>query len=71
MCGPHFCSMKITQDVRDYAAKVGVTEQAAIEAGMKEKAQEFKQSGGKIYQEISSAGSPESAVVTMRAAGKD
>jgi hypothetical protein len=38
---------------------------------MKEKAQEFKQSGGKIYQEISSAGSPESAVVTMRAAGKD
>ena len=38
MCGPHFCSMKITQDVRDYAAKVGVTEQAAIAAGMREKA---------------------------------
>ena len=71
MCGPHFCSMKITQDVRDYAAKVGVTEQAAIEAGMREKAQEFKQSGGKIYQEIGSTGSPESAAVTMRAAGKD
>ena len=53
--------MKITQDVRDYAAKVGVTEQAAIEAGMREKAQEFKQSGGKIYQEIGSTGSPESA----------
>ena len=71
MCGPHFCSMKITQDVRDYAAKVGVTEQAAIEAGMREKAQEFKQSGGKIYQEIGSTASPESAAVTMRAAGKD
>ncbi len=71
MCGPHFCSMKITQDVRDYAAKVGVTEQAAIEAGMKEKAEEFKQSGGKIYQEVSSSGSPESSTVIMRAAAKD
>jgi phosphomethylpyrimidine synthase len=70
MCGPHFCSMKITQDVRDYAAQVGVAEQAALEAGMKEKAEEFKKSGGKIYQEIGS-GSPETAPVTMRAAGKD
>ena len=70
MCGPHFCSMKITQDVRDYAAQVGVAEQAAIEAGMKEKAEEFKKSGGKIYQEVGS-GSPETAPVTMRAAGKD
>jgi phosphomethylpyrimidine synthase len=70
MCGPHFCSMKITQDVRDYAAQVGVAEQAAIETGMKEKAEEFKKSGGKIYQEVGS-GSPETAPVTMRAAGKD
>ncbi len=71
MCGPHFCSMKITQDVRDYAAKVGVTEQAAMEAGMKEKAEEFKKSGGKIYQEVAAGGSAETAQVTMRAAGKD
>ena len=70
MCGPHFCSMKITQDVRDYAAQVGLAEQAALEAGMKEKAEEFKKSGGKIYQEVGS-GSPETAPVTMRAAGKD
>jgi phosphomethylpyrimidine synthase len=71
MCGPHFCSMKITQDVRDYAAKVGVTEQAALEAGMQEKAEEFKQTGGKIYHEVASASSPESAPVAMRAAAKD
>jgi phosphomethylpyrimidine synthase len=71
MCGPHFCSMKITQDVRDYAAKVGVTEQAAIDAGMKEKAEEFKKSGGKIYQEISPANSPESGTVAMRASAKE
>jgi phosphomethylpyrimidine synthase len=71
MCGPHFCSMKITQDVRDYAAKIGVEEQAAIETGMKEKAEEFKKSGGKIYQEVGSGGSSETATVTMRAAGKD
>ena len=49
MCGPHFCSMKITQDVRDYAAQKAVDEQAALEAGMQEKAQEFKQGGAEIY----------------------
>jgi phosphomethylpyrimidine synthase len=49
MCGPHFCSMKITQDVREYAASKRVTEQQAIEIGMKEKADEFKQSGSEIY----------------------
>lgn len=49
MCGPHFCSMKITQDVRDYAAQKEVDEQAALEAGMEEKAQEFKQGGSEIY----------------------
>ena len=42
MCGPHFCSMKITEEVRDYAAKQGVEETAALEAGMKEKAEEFR-----------------------------
>ena len=49
MCGPHFCSMKITQDVRDFAAKQGIDEQAAIEAGMREKAEEFKKAGAEIY----------------------
>lgn len=49
MCGPHFCSMKITQDVRDYAAKKGLGDNEAIQTGMQEKAEEFKQSGGKIY----------------------
>jgi phosphomethylpyrimidine synthase len=49
MCGPHFCSMKITQDVRDFAEKQGLDEQAAIEAGMREKAEEFKKVGAEIY----------------------
>jgi phosphomethylpyrimidine synthase len=49
MCGPHFCSMKITQDVREYAAKQGIDESAALEAGMLEKAEEFKQTGSEIY----------------------
>jgi phosphomethylpyrimidine synthase len=49
MCGPHFCSMKITEEVRDYAAKQGVEETAALEAGMKEKAEEFRKSGAEIY----------------------
>ncbi len=52
MCGPHFCSMKITQDVRDYAATHGLTEKAALEKGMQEKADEFKKSGAEIYQEV-------------------
>jgi phosphomethylpyrimidine synthase len=49
MCGPHFCSMKITQDVRDYAAQKQLDEQSALEAGMKEKAEEFKKGGTEIY----------------------
>jgi len=49
MCGPHFCSMKITQDVRDFAAKQGIDERGAIEAGMREKAEEFRQVGAEIY----------------------
>jgi phosphomethylpyrimidine synthase len=52
MCGPNFCSMKITQDVRDYAAEKGVTEDAdALALGMQEKAEEFRRAGGEIYQE--------------------
>jgi phosphomethylpyrimidine synthase len=50
MCGPHFCSMKITQDVRDYAAQKHLDEQAALEEGLKEKAAEFVASGSEIYQ---------------------
>ncbi len=49
MCGPNFCSMKITQDVRDYAAKLGTDEQTALKKGMEEKAIEFKKSGAQIY----------------------
>jgi phosphomethylpyrimidine synthase len=49
MCGPHFCSMKITQDVRDYAAKQGVSEDEALRKGMEAKAIEFVQQGGQIY----------------------
>jgi phosphomethylpyrimidine synthase len=49
MCGPHFCSMKITQDVREYAAQKEIDEQAALDVGMKEKAEEFVAAGGEIY----------------------
>jgi len=50
MCGPHFCSMKITQDVRDYAAQHGIAEEtAAIVHGLREKAEEFRKGGGEIY----------------------
>jgi phosphomethylpyrimidine synthase len=50
MCGPHFCSMKITQDVRDYAAEKGVADEArALELGMAEKARQFRDEGGEVY----------------------
>jgi phosphomethylpyrimidine synthase len=52
MCGPHFCSMKITQDVRDYAAQIGVSETEALEKGMEEKAVEFLKQGGEVYQKV-------------------
>ncbi|MEA3154206.1 MAG: phosphomethylpyrimidine synthase [Betaproteobacteria bacterium] len=52
MCGPHFCSMKITQDVREYAAQQGLAETQALERGMKEKAQEFVEQGAEIYSKI-------------------
>ena len=51
MCGPHFCSMRITQDVRDYAAEHGVDEVVALDAGMAEKSAEFRDSGAHIYRE--------------------
>ncbi len=49
MCGPHFCSMKITQDVREYAAKHGIGAEDAIAVGMREKSEQFRESGGKVY----------------------
>ena len=49
MCGPHFCSMKITQDVRDYAAQQGMSEQDALQKGMEVKAIEFVKQGAEIY----------------------
>jgi len=49
MCGPHFCSMRITQDVREYAARQGIGEEEALHRGMEEKAREFVQSGGELY----------------------
>jgi phosphomethylpyrimidine synthase len=51
MCGPHFCSMKITQDVREYAAQKQIDEAAALTVGLKEKAQEFVDTGGEIYRQ--------------------
>jgi len=50
MCGPHFCSMKITQDVRDYAASKGMKEDEALKKGMEEKSIEFIKKGVEIYQ---------------------
>ena len=49
MCGPHFCSMKITEEVREYAAKQQMEESEALEKGMQEKAEEFRQAGAEIY----------------------
>ena len=50
MCGPNFCSMKITQDVRAYAEEKGIESTEALEIGMAEKAREFKEKGAEIYQ---------------------
>ncbi len=49
MCGPHFCSMKITQDVREFAAKHGVSDEEALKKGMEVKSIEFVKQGGEIY----------------------
>ena len=49
MCGPHFCSMKISQEVRDYAADKGLDEGDALKTGMEEKAREFKRGGAELY----------------------
>jgi phosphomethylpyrimidine synthase len=49
MCGPHFCSMKITEDVRKYAAEQGIAEDAAIKTGLEQKATEFNEAGAELY----------------------
>jgi phosphomethylpyrimidine synthase len=49
MCGPHFCSMKITEDVRRYAAEQGTSAQEALERGMVEKSKEFVEKGAQVY----------------------
>ena len=49
MCGPKFCSMKLTQDVRDYAAAHGLEAEQALAVGMEEKAAEFRERGGEVY----------------------
>lgn len=49
MCGPSFCSMRITEDVRKYAAEQGLTDEEALEQGMEEKAKEFREKGSEIY----------------------
>ena len=52
MCGPHFCSMKITQDVRDFAAKQGISETEALEKGMAVKSVEFVEQGAEVYHKV-------------------
>ncbi|WP_374600742.1 phosphomethylpyrimidine synthase ThiC [Niveibacterium sp.] len=52
MCGPHFCSMKITQDVRDFAAAQGVSEEEALKKGMEVKSVEFVKTGAQVYHKV-------------------
>ena len=49
MCGPHFCSMKITEDVRKYAAEQGIAAEEALKKGMEEKSREFTEKGAELY----------------------
>jgi phosphomethylpyrimidine synthase len=52
MCGPHFCSMKITEDVRKYAAEQGIAEEEALKKGMEAKSKEFVESGAEVYARV-------------------
>ena len=52
MCGPHFCSMKITEDVRKYAAEQGIADETAIERGLEQKAAEFAEKGAEVYNAV-------------------
>ena len=61
MCGPHFCSMKITEDVRRYAAEQGVGEEDALRRGLEEKAKEFVEKGAEVYHSPAGPQTPVSA----------
>ncbi|MDD2738144.1 MAG: phosphomethylpyrimidine synthase ThiC [Methylomonas lenta] len=52
MCGPHFCSMKISQDVREYAAEKGLKDEEVLQKGMEEKSKQFLEEGAAIYHEV-------------------
>jgi phosphomethylpyrimidine synthase len=52
MCGPHFCSMKITEEVREYARSQGVAEEKAIDMGLESKAEEFRREGAEVYRKV-------------------
>jgi phosphomethylpyrimidine synthase len=52
MCGPHFCSMKITQDVRDFAEKQGISADEALQKGMEVKSVEFVKTGAQVYHKV-------------------
>jgi phosphomethylpyrimidine synthase len=49
MCGPHFCSMKVTKDVRKYAAEQSIAEEEALKKGMEEKGRAFTEKGSELY----------------------
>jgi uncharacterized protein YllA (UPF0747 family) len=49
MCGPHFCSMKITEDVQKYAAEQKISEEEALQVGLEQKAKEFAEKGAEVY----------------------
>ena len=51
MCGPHFCSMRISEDVLRYAGEKGIAESEALNEGMADKAKEFVQTGGELYKQ--------------------
>ena len=56
MCGPKFCSMEITQQVRDYAAKLNETHEMAVEAGMEEMSEKFREMGNRMYVDADNMG---------------
>jgi phosphomethylpyrimidine synthase len=49
MCGPHFCSMKITEDVRKFAAEQKISEEQALQVGLEQKTREFVEKGAQVY----------------------
>ena len=64
MCGPKFCSMKITQEVREYAKNLGVTDEQALSEGMQSMSETFKKAGSEIYIPIVAADAAISAAAS-------